>query len=77
MILLLLFTEWGKAAHLVLTNASLRSNEHDALRPAFLTQRSFGKLKALGEQGGLPMRLVFLKLRLQLRMTMGLECGLR
>jgi hypothetical protein len=32
----------GKAAPLVLINAPLRSNEHDALRLAFLTQRLLG-----------------------------------
>ena len=37
----------GKAAHLVLTSAPLRSNEHDALRLAFLTQRLLGFMISL------------------------------
>ena len=40
----------GKAAHLVLTNFQLRSNEQDALRLAFLTQRLLGFIIRLNKK---------------------------
>jgi len=63
-ILLLLFTEWGKAAHLVLTNAPLRSNEHDALRPAFLTHKELWKTKIFRWARWLAHAFSFLKVAL-------------